>query len=161
MKFKPENERINTKEMMDCPAGMYTMTIAGYSENVTAPSGWQGDIIEFTNGTYRISEFITLETAWKFGRLAKALGGAALDEYRSTDGDGYSLFNPGAWVNNGSVTVTVETTINPKTNQEQPRIKKVEAVTDEVLQPLKTEQMRNALKNNPAPSVLKTDEIPF
>mgnify|MGYP003115310956 FL=1 len=161
MRFRPENERINTKEMAECPEGVYTMTVANYSENVTAPSGWQGDIVEFTNGTYRISEFITLDTSWKFGRLAKALGDVARAQYHDTDSEGYSLFNPGAWVDKGAVTVTVETTINPKTNQEQARIKKIEPADLQTRQPSKTEQMREDLQNNPAQSVLKTDDIPF
>lgn len=108
MKFKPEAEAKNTKDIPDAEAGEYRMRIASYSPEVTT-SKWSGAIVEFVtvDGTAKISEFINEKGAWKFGRLAKAIGDDARKEYHETDSSGYSLFDPAKFIGR-ELTVEVE-----------------------------------------------------
>jgi len=161
MKYKPESERINTKDMPEPPEGVHMMQVAGYSENVETPK-WAGDIVEFTDGTHKISDFISETTAWKFRRIAQALGDEAVEEYRSTDEDGFSKFNPGDWVGGPWVEVVVETTVNPKTSLEESRIKKINR--PESAEGMTTTQMRETVRTKAetvAHAPVKSEDIPF
>ena len=108
MKFKPEAEATNTKNIPDAEAGTYRMRIAAYSPEVTTAK-FSGAIVEFVtvDGTAKISEFINEKGAWKFGRLAKAIGDDARKAYHETDSSGFSLFDPSNFLRR-EVSVEVE-----------------------------------------------------
>ena len=99
MKFKPESERVNTKDVPEIEVGFHSVKITSYSPEVET-ARWKGAIVEFANHdmTGKVSEFISEKTAWKFSRLAKALGDDAVRAYRSRDDDGFSMFDPGEFV---------------------------------------------------------------
>jgi hypothetical protein len=113
MQYKPEVERMNTKDLEDVKPGTHSMKVASYSPEVQTAK-WSGAIVEFVtmNGDAKISEFIDQKTAWKFGRLAKALGDDAREKYHATDSSGFSLFNPAAFVGR-VVTIEAEENISP------------------------------------------------
>lgn len=125
MKFKPESDRgVNTKDMDDLPAGNWNVQINSYNPEVKTER-WSGAIVEFVGvgEVARISEFIDEKTAWKFKRLAKALGDDGMESYRAKDEEGYSLFDPGAFVGK-SVCVEVGEFVNNR-GETKSRINKI------------------------------------
>jgi hypothetical protein len=121
MKYKPEAESTNTKDMPNAEAGTHRMKVASYSPEVTT-SKWSGAIVEFVtlDDTAKISEFINAKTAWKFGRLAKAIGDDARKAYHETDPDGFSCFVPGSFLGR-------EVIVEVEDGYGQPRIASISA----------------------------------
>ena len=121
MKYKPEAESTNTKDMPNAEVGTHRMKIASYSPEVTT-SKWSGAIVEFVtlDDTAKISEFINAKTAWKFGRLAKAIGDDARKAYHETDPDGFSCFVPGSFLGR-------EVIVEVEDGYGQPRIASISA----------------------------------
>ena len=126
LKYKPENDPIATKGLPDATAGEHRMKINAFRAGVETAK-WKGDIVEFSDGKCQICEFISEETTWKFGRLARAIGDEAVNHYKQTDRDGFSMFNPKEWLGR-EVSVTVEEA--PRNGEMATRIKKVEALWD-------------------------------
>jgi hypothetical protein len=121
MKYKPEAESTNTKDMPNAEVGTHRMKVASYSPEVTT-SKWSGAIVEFVtlDDTAKISEFINAKTAWKFGRLAKAIGDDARKAYHETDPDGFSCFVPGSFLGR-------EVIVEVEDGYGQPRIASISA----------------------------------
>ena len=121
MKYKPEAESTNTKDMPNAEVGTHRMKVASYSPEVTT-SKWSGAIVEFVtlDNTAKISEFINAKTAWKFGRLAKAIGDDARKAYHETDPDGFSCFVPGSFLGR-------EVIVEVEDGYGQPRIASISA----------------------------------
>ena len=121
MQYKPEAESTNTKDMPNAEVGTHRMKVASYSPEVTT-SKWSGAIVEFVtlDDTAKISEFINAKTAWKFGRLAKAIGDDARKAYHETDPDGFSRFVPGSFLGR-------EVIVEVEDGYDKPRIASISA----------------------------------
>jgi len=163
LRYKPEEEKQNTKDMPDAPAGEHQMKLNDYRPGVETAK-WSGDIVEFTDGVHTISEFIDEKSLWKFSRLAKAIGPDAVNHYKQTDREGFSTFNPKEWVGSG-VSVIVEDCV--RNGQPSTRIKKILPAI--AVGTWDTESVAPDLTVNDDPSPpqagnhkpVKDDEIPF
>lgn len=78
------------------------------SVDYTNPDGsWESTSITFATATASIKMRVNQKTAWKFRRLAEAIGPQAVDVYETTDSAGFSKFDPSNFLGR-SVTVEVE-----------------------------------------------------
>lgn len=78
------------------------------SVDYTNPDGsWDATVITFATASASIKTKVATNTAWKFRRLAEAIGPNAIEMYESTDSAGFSKFDPAKFIG-ASVTVEVE-----------------------------------------------------
>lgn len=165
LKYKPEEERTNTKEMEDAPAGLHRMKVNGFRPGVSTEK-WSGDIVEFTNGSHVICEFINDQSTWKFGRLAKAIGEDAVNHYKQTDREGFSTFNPGEWIGR-EVSILVEEA--PVNGVPKSRIKKIQNLANHSDWDTESCEPDDSVNDDPSPDPFQKekssppsgDEIPF
>lgn len=104
MKFRPEIDR--TEGIPSAEPGIYTMRISAWFEDKQTKNGTK-DLVEFVGEiggtTVGASMWISHPengkkgNLWKYRQLAEALGDDATEQYRSKDGEGYSLFKPTDW----------------------------------------------------------------
>jgi len=163
LRYKPEEEKQNTKDMPDAPAGIHRMKLNDYRPGVETEK-WSGDIVEFTDGVHTISEFIDEKSVWKFSRLAKAIGPDAVNHYKQTDREGFSTFNPKEWVGS-EVSVVVEDSV--RNGQPSTRIKKIQHLDQHSAWDTESVAPDLTVNDDPTPSqggnhkAVKDDEIPF
>ena len=155
MKFKPEAESTNTKDMPNAEVGTHRMKVASYSPEVTT-SKWSGAIVEFVtlDDTAKISEFINAKTAWKFGRLAKAIGDDARKAYHETDPDGFSCFVPGSFLGR-------EVIVEVEDGYGQPRIASISAKKKEEEKEPEVGDPQNLDDGRHNSGTLDDSDIPF
>ena len=155
MKYKPEAESTNTKDMPNAEAGTHRMKVASYSPEVTT-SKWSGAIVEFVtlDNTAKISEFINAKTAWKFGRLAKAIGDDARKAYHETDPDGFSCFVPGSFLGR-------EVIVEVEDGYGQPRIASISAKKKEEEKEPEVGDPQNLDDGRHDSGTLDDSDIPF
>lgn len=155
MKYKPEAESTNTKDMPNAEVGTHRMKVASYSPEVTT-SKWSGAIVEFVtlDNTAKISEFINAKTAWKFGRLAKAIGDDARKAYHETDPDGFSCFVPGSFLGR-------EVIVEVEDGYGQPRIASISAKKKEEEKEPEVGDPQNLDDGRHDSGTLDDSDIPF
>ena len=155
MKYKPEAESTNTKDMPNAEVGTHRMKVASYSPEVTT-SKWSGAIVEFVtlDDTAKISEFINAKTAWKFGRLAKAIGDDARKAYHETDPDGFSCFVPGSFLGR-------EVIVEVEDGYGQPRIASISAKKKEEEKEPEVGDPQNLDDGRHDSGTLDDSDIPF
>ena len=155
MKYKPEAESTNTKDMPNAEVGTHRMKVASYSPEVTT-SKWSGAIVEFVtlDDTAKISEFINAKTAWKFGRLAKAIGDDARKAYHETDPDGFSCFVPGSFLGR-------EVIVEVEDGYGQPRIASISAKKKEEEKEPEVGDPQNLDDGRHNSGTLDDSDIPF
>ena len=155
MKYKPEAESTNTKDMPNAEVGTHRMKVASYSPEVTT-SKWSGAIVEFVtlDDTAKISEFINAKTAWKFGRLAKAIGDDARKAYHETDPNGFSCFDPDAFLGR-------EVIVEVEDGYGQPRIASISAKKKEEEKEPEVGDPQNLDDGRHDSGTLDDSDIPF
>ena len=155
MKYKPEAESTNTKDMPNAEVGTHRMKVASYSPEVTT-SKWSGAIVEFVtlDNTAKISEFINAKTAWKFGRLAKAIGDDARKAYHETDPDGFSCFVPGSFLGR-------EVIVEVEDGYGQPRIASISAKKKEEEKEPEVGDPQNLDDGHHDSGTLDASDLPF
>jgi len=105
MKFRPETPD-RTEGIPSAEPGTYIMRISAGREDKQTKKGTK-DLVEFVGETDETfigaSMWISHPengkkgNLWKYRQLAEALGDDAVEQYRSKDKDGFSLFNPMSW----------------------------------------------------------------
>ncbi len=105
MKFRPESPD-RTEGIPSAEPGTYVMRISAWIEDKQTKKGTK-DLVEFVGETDETSVGASMWIShpengkkgnlWKYRQLAEALGDDAVEQYRSKDKDGYSLFNPMSW----------------------------------------------------------------
>ena len=113
MKHRPETREAGPYEgVPGAEPGVYTMRIVRWKENVQTKNGIR-DVIDFVGdnahgvsvgatlwikGPGQTSEGRTVKgNLWQYRKLAEAIGKAAVDQYETTDAEGFSTFNPNDW----------------------------------------------------------------
>ena len=165
---KPQVEPENTQEMAPASPGWHQMKLNRVKEGVESPK-WKGDVWEFAGNGMTISEFVDDRTTWKYSRLAKAIGGKALEVYRQTDSFGHSLFDPCHYLGS-EVSIQVEECV--RNGQPSTRIKKIDPVERPTVWD-KQDVPASPFENNSPPDddpnhgegatskPIKDDDIPF
>lgn len=160
---KPHIDPENTQSLEQAPAGRHRMKLNRVKEGVTSPR-WSGDVWEFVGGGFTIAEYVDIKTVWKYARLAKSLGDQAHREYKATDSDGNSSFNPMHYLGH-EVSILVEDCV--RNGEPSTRIKKIDPVgrpNDWDKQDLTPDDRFN---DDPSPpsdhsaATVKDDDIPF
>jgi len=106
MKFRPEADMDRNEGIPSAEPGEYVMRISAWIEDRQTKNG-KKDLIEFVGETEETFVGSTMWISqpengkkgnlWKYRQLAQALGDDALEQYRSKDKDGFSMFNPLDW----------------------------------------------------------------
>ena len=113
MKYPPEENTSPTEGVPSADPGEYLMTIVNWKEDVSTKDGVLKDVIDFVGddpdghavgaslwmrGPYtRADGSKSKGQLWQYRKLAEALGDAALEQYRTKDSNGFSIFNPNDW----------------------------------------------------------------
>jgi len=113
VKYPPEENNSPNEGVPSAEPGVYMMTVANWDEDVQRKDGVLKDVIDFIGddpdghavgaslwmrGPYeRADGSKSKGTLWQYRRLAEALGADALEQYRTKDANGFSMFNPTDW----------------------------------------------------------------
>lgn len=113
MKYPPEENDSPNEGIPSADPGVYMMTIANWKEDVETKGGVMKDVIDFhgdgpdgvtvgaslwMRGPYQRPDGTQSKgNLWQYRRLAEALGAEALEQYRTKDARGFSMFRPTDW----------------------------------------------------------------
>jgi hypothetical protein len=145
-RFKPEANTL-------LGPGTHTVEIVGTDEYDLPDGSWDATVVEFTCKAGRIKDRATLKTAWKFRRLAEAIGDDAVEVYEAEDGAGYSKFDPKDFIGRRLNIVVEEYEWNGKASVRVKDWRRLTKVSEEAwAAPKKTDHGHKAVEE---------DDIPF
>ena len=155
-RFKPESLTGDRDDNRLETAGTFVATISKSVDYSGETGEWEATSVVFDTEKGSIADRIRSNTRWKFRRLAEALGDDAVDAYTSTDGDGFSMFDPADFVGETVEIVVDKYEYQGKTGVRVERVNRADSFATD-----KAEGEAIAGKDNGDHKPIPDDDIPF